>query len=67
MKNDKNINSIQRVLELISDVNREMEISKKMKSSLMVKQCQHLKIQYTNDLLELLADYKLPLSLADAA
>ena len=47
-------NAILRLLELIEGTNKEIEISKKMNSNLMVKQAKYLKSQYTKELFELL-------------
>ncbi len=58
--------AIAHVLNLISGINRDIEISKKMNSNLMVRQYQKLKKEYTQDLLELLSEYKLPLEMSAA-
>ena len=62
----KGKNAILHLLELIEDANQEIEISNKMNSDLMVKQAQHLKMQYTKDLMELLKPYQLSLKLEAA-
>ena len=54
-------NAILHLLELIEGTNKEIEISKKMNSQLMLKQANHLKKQYTKDLFKLLEVYQLPL------
>ncbi len=54
-------NAVVHLLELIEGTNKEIEISEKMNSKLMVRQAKHLKKQYTKDLLKLLEVYQLPL------
>lgn len=65
--NNKTINvaGINQLLHLIEGVNQDIEISRKMNSVLMVRQYQHLKGQYTKQLLDLLKDYRLPLQVVE--
>lgn len=56
-----NVAGVNQLLGLIEGVNKDIAISQKMDSPLMVKQYQHLKEDYTQQLLELLKDYQLPL------
>ena len=61
------LKAIKRLLVLIDGANREQELSEKIKANLMVRQAVHLKKQYTWELLDLLAEYKLPVKLLEAA
>ena len=68
--NDIRKNRIQaalRLLELIDNMNRGIEISKEMESPLMVRQYSHLKKEYAEQFQELLLDFKLFFELKDAA
>ena len=65
--NDKKYIKILRLLHLIDGVNQSIENSKLMNSSLMKKQYQLLKQEYTKELLEELAEYQLPVILESAA
>ena len=64
---DLKLKAIKRLLVLIDEANREQELSIKIKANLMVRQAAHLKKQYTLELLDLLAEYKLPVKLLEAA
>lgn len=67
MKNKKSklkVNAIQHLLDLIEMANENIESSKKMNSPLMMQQYEHLKKEHTKELLELLAEYRLPIQLA---
>lgn len=66
-KNDKKYIRILRLLHLIDGVNQSIENSKTMNSPLMEKQYVSLKKEYTKELLEQLADYRLPISITSAA
>ncbi|MEM1120571.1 MAG: hypothetical protein AAGJ18_08975 [Bacteroidota bacterium] len=66
-KNDKKYIKILRLLHLIDGVNQSLENSKKMDSTLMEKQYMLLKEEYTQELLEELAEYRLPVTLKSAA
>lgn len=57
------VSSIQRLLELIEDVNQDIAVSQEINSELMQKQYRHLKRKYTEEILELLAEYRLPIQL----
>ncbi len=61
------LNAAIRLLELIDGTNKSIEISRTMNSPLMVRQYKHLKKQYTDQLQELLLDFKLSAVLSDAA
>lgn len=61
------LNAALRLLELIDGTNRSIEISKRMNSPSMVKQYKHLKKRYTEQLQELLLEFKLAVTLSDAA
>lgn len=54
-------------LKLIDGANRQIEISKKMNSELMVRQYVHLKKELTKELLNILADFNLPIQMKDVA
>lgn len=62
--NDKHYIRILRLLQLIEGVNLSIDNSQQLQNQLMIRQYQYLKTQYTKELLELLATYKLPLQLA---
>ncbi len=62
-----NAKAIKTVLGLIAGINADIESSKTVNSPLMVRQYEHLKRQYTKDLLALLADYDLPLTMTEPA
>lgn len=64
---DLKIIAIKRLLVLIDGANKEIELSKKIKANLMVRQALHLKKQYTKELLSLLKEYHLPIQLLEAA
>ena len=55
-----------RLLILLNDVNQSIEISKKINDSLGVRQYNHLKKQYVNDLIELLEEMKVSLQIKEA-
>ncbi|MEN0050865.1 MAG: hypothetical protein AAF806_27605 [Bacteroidota bacterium] len=57
------INSIKRSLELIEDVNQAISDSQEIGFELMQKRYHHLKRKYTEEILKLLADYRLPIHL----
>lgn len=59
--------AIKRMFELLEGVNRDIEASIRVNSPLMVRQYEHLKRQYTKDLLALLANYDLPITLTEPA
>lgn len=61
------VNAIARLLELIEGVNQDLESSRSIDNSLLVKQYEHLKKDYTQQLLDLLEDYGLPIHLDEAA
>ena len=67
LKNDKKYIKILRLLHLIKGVNTSIENSKKMNSQLMEKQYIYLKKEYTQELLEQLKEYRLPVLLDNAA
>lgn len=67
LKNDKQYIRILRLLHLIKGVNKSIENSQEMNSKLMERQYVHLKKEYTQELLEQLADYRLPVLLDSAA
>ncbi len=67
LKNDKQYIRILRLLHLIKGVNQSIDNSKEMNSQLMEKQYLHLKKEYTQELLEQLAEYRLPVLLDNAA
>ncbi|MEM8523314.1 MAG: hypothetical protein AAGG68_01665 [Bacteroidota bacterium] len=62
--NDKKYIRILRLLQLIEGVNQSLDNSRKLKNRSMLRQYEHLKRQYTSELLELLAEYELPVQLA---
>lgn len=59
--------AIKRLLVLIEGANQEIELSKKINANLMIRQANHLKKQYTKELLGLLKEYHLPIQLLEAA
>jgi hypothetical protein len=59
--------ALQRILALIEGVNEDIKASQEMGNDLLVKQYYHLKKDYTSQLLELLANYQLPIHLDEAA
>ena len=61
------VNAIARLLELIDGVNQDLEAGKLVGNKLLVKQYKHLKKDYTQQLLELLEEYQLPIHLDEAA
>lgn len=67
LKNDKQYIRILRLLHLIKGVNKSIENSKEMNSALMERQYIYLKKEYTQELLEQLAEYQLPVLLDTAA
>lgn len=64
LKNRKN--AFLRLLELIDDVNEEIQISKELKSDLMVKQAKFIKNKYVTELTQLLLEYEIPVKLEAA-
>ena len=51
-------------LALIEDINKDIESSKKVGSKLMIRQYEHLKKQYVNNLYKMLAEnYQIPIPL----
>ena len=62
-KNDQHFIQMLRLFHLIKGVNESIAISQEMNSAFMQKQYEHLKKEYTTELLELLAVYRLPLQL----
>ncbi len=64
---DTKLAAIKRLLILIDSVNKEIELSKKINANLMIRQANHLKKQYTKELLGLLKEYHLPIQLSEAA
>jgi len=64
---DLKLIAIKRLLVLIDGANKEIELSKKIKANLMIRQALHLKKQYTKELLGLLKEYHLPIQLLEAA
>ena len=66
-KNDEKYIRILRLMHLMDGVNENIKNSKLVKSDLMFRQYQNLKKEYTKELLELLAEYDMPLQLAEAA
>jgi hypothetical protein len=66
-KNDKKYIRILRLLHLIEGVNKSIENSQKLNNALMIRQYDHLKKQYTQEFLEVLADYKMPIHFSEAA
>ncbi len=60
-------NALDHMFVLLTDVNRDIEISKGMNSPGMVRQYERLKRQYTKDFLDLLAIYDLPIVMTEAA
>lgn len=67
LKNDKQYIRILRLLHLIKGVNQSIDNSKAMNSELMERQYIYLKKEYTQELLEQLAEYRLPVVLDNAA
>ncbi len=61
------VNAITRLLELIEGVNQDLERSRSIENTLLVKQYEHLKKDYTQQLLDLLEEYNLPIHLDEAA
>lgn len=61
------VNAIAMLLELIEGVNEDLESSRSIDNKLLVKQYEHLKKDYTQQLLDLLEDYNLPIHLDEAA
>ena len=55
------------MLVLIDGANQEIELSKKINAKLMIRQANHLKQQYTKELLGLLKEYHLPIQFLEAA
>lgn len=62
--NDKKYIRILRLLQLIEGVNNSIDNGRKLKNRSMIRQYEHLKKQYTSELLEFLSEYKLPVQLA---
>ena len=58
---------ILRLLLFIEGVNRSLSNSREMESELLLRQYEYLKKQYTKQLLDLLAEYQLPILMAEAA
>ena len=56
-----------RLLELIEEANRSIELSQQMDAEIMVKQNLKLKNQYVQEFVKLLSSYKIPLVLKEAA
>lgn len=67
LKKDKQYIKILRLLHLIKGVNKSIENSQETNSKLMERQYVRLKKEYTQELLEQLADYRLPVLLDSAA
>jgi len=64
MKNKKlsKTDRITNQLELIEDINEMIKSSKKVGSKLMIRQYEHLKKQYVNNLYKMLAEnYQIPI------
>jgi len=61
------IQAVLRLLELIDNTNRIIQLSQEMKSPLMLRQYQYLKKDYTAQLQDLLQEFKLNVLLTDAA
>ena len=59
-------NAFLRLLELIDDVNEEIQISKELKSDLMVKQAKFIKNKYVTELTQLLLEYEILIKLEAA-
>lgn len=68
MNTTKNkINAALRLLELIDNTNRIIQLSQEMESPLMQRQYRHLKKDYAAQLQELLQEFKLNALLTDVA
>ncbi len=52
---------------MIEGVNQDLESSRSIDNTLLVKQYAHLKKDYTKQLLELLEEFNLPIHLDEAA
>lgn len=61
------VNAIAKLLELIDGVNRDLKVAASIDAKLLVKQYEYLKKDYTQQLLELLEEYQLPIHLDEAA
>ena len=61
------VNAIARLLELIEGVNQDLESSRSIDNTLLIKQYEHLKKDYTQQLLDLLKEYNLPIHIGEAA
>jgi hypothetical protein len=59
------VNAVQRLLELIEGVNKDIQNSQSIDSQLLVQQYLYLKKDYTQQLLDILSEYKLPVTLID--
>ena len=66
-KHKAKVNAIARLLELIEGVNQDLESSRSIDNTLLVKQYAHLKKDYTKQLLELLEEFNLRIHLDEAA
>lgn len=65
--NEEKYLKVLRLLHLIEGVNKSIENSKELGSDLMLRQYKHLKGEYTQELLVVLADYDLLLQPSEAA
>lgn len=66
-REEKEFKIIAQQIKLIKGINRDIEISKELKEPLMVRQYEHLKREYTKNLLKMLADLELPIQMKEAA
>ena len=61
------VNAIARLLALIDGVNKDLDISRQMGNEVLIKQYEYLKKDYTQQLLEILEEYRLPIHFDEAA
>ena len=66
-KHKLKVNALARLLELIEEVNKDIEAIQLAESEVLKKEYLYLKLDYTQQLLELLKDYDLPLQVEEAA